>query len=168
MTLLVIHFTVYSTFNACYKLSEWSNLPKLDILACVGLIRFFNMSELKVKGLWLSYFTRSGKIFHQGHKLMMVSSVVIQLWKRKVQYLLMIIINVNSVELIIYAFILKWAGQLRQMSWNSICNSSKPRKAAGSGDVCVLCVCMCMCVLHCHSIMHLNSQQKSSNCVCQW
>lgn len=54
-----------------------SDLPQLDVLACVGLVGFFNMGELKVKGLRLSYFTWSRKIFHQGNKLVMVSSVVI-------------------------------------------------------------------------------------------
>lgn len=54
-----------------------SDLPQLDVLARVGLVRFLDMSELEVEGLRLSDFAWSGKIFDQGNKLMMVSPVVI-------------------------------------------------------------------------------------------
>lgn len=54
-----------------------SDLPQLDVLARVGLVRFFDVGELEVEGLRLSDFTWSGKIFDQGDKLMMVPPVVI-------------------------------------------------------------------------------------------
>lgn len=59
------------------KEGQRSDLPQLDVLARVGLVRFFNMGELEVEGLRLSYFSWSCKIFHQGNKLVVVSSVVI-------------------------------------------------------------------------------------------
>ena len=55
------------------------SVPELDVLACVGLVRLLNVSELKVKGLGLGDLPGSGQVFDQRHKLMMVPSVVVQL-----------------------------------------------------------------------------------------
>lgn len=53
--------------------------PQLHILPRVGFVRFFHVCEFKVKYLWLSEFPRTGQVFHQGHKLMVVSSVIVEL-----------------------------------------------------------------------------------------
>lgn len=63
------------------------NLPELHILPSVGLIRLLHVGEFKVEGLRLGNFSRPGQVLHQGHKFMVVPTVVVEFWRESISLL---------------------------------------------------------------------------------
>lgn len=44
------------------------------------------MGEFKVEGLRLSDFSGTGQVLHQGHKLMVVPTVIVELWGENIAF----------------------------------------------------------------------------------
>lgn len=58
---------------------ESRHLPQLHVLPGVGLVGLLHVGELEVKGLRLGDLSRSGQVLHQGHELMVVAAVIVEL-----------------------------------------------------------------------------------------
>lgn len=67
--------------------NDGHDLPQLHVLPCVGLIRLLHMGEFKVEGLWLRNFSGPSQILHQGHKLMVVPTIVVEFWRESISLL---------------------------------------------------------------------------------
>ena len=91
-------------------------LPQFDVGTAVRLVGLLHVGEVKIKGLRLGHLPGTRQVLHQRHELMVVTSVVVELWNGRAVQIYMLHIHINVVVVLSFSRLRCFLKYLSKMS----------------------------------------------------